>query len=225
MHHAAGRHVCSAVIFLLVIVLAGCGGATQEPTGPSAPAAAETAGGGEAPATPTPAAEPEPEPPPAGPGTITVTARVRGEAVPAAVKLIAADGSEITGASGEIISAQSGDYTLEVAITDPAILADTPTQSTALTLAPGDAVMQPVDFPWAMVQLAVKINGKPAKGAKVDIMRHGEVVATFEAMADPRPISPGRYSARVRTRSAEIEVPELMFPDGATRTVPVDVAL
>jgi hypothetical protein len=219
MHYAAGRCVRFAVILFV-----GCGGAAQEPTDPSTPAAPETSGGtAAAPAAPEP--EPEPEPPAAGPATITVTAKLRGEPVAADVKLIGSDGTEVSGAAGEILSAQSGEYTLEVAITDPAILADTPTQSSALTLAPGDAVMQPVEFPWAMIQLAVKINGKPAKGAKVDILRHGEVVTTFESMAEPRPISPGRYSARVRTRNAEIEVPELMFPAGATRTVPVDVAL
>ena len=84
---------------------------------------------------------------------------------------------------------------------------------------------QPVSFPWAAIQLRVRINGKVNASAKVDIIRAGKVVATLQSDKPHVMFSPGRYDAKVHTGGAEIEVPQLLFPEGATRTVPVDVQM
>ncbi|MDD9932300.1 MAG: hypothetical protein OXT09_01775 [Myxococcales bacterium] len=167
-----------------------------------------------------------PEPVPAGPARITVRARVKGEPVAAQVALLAASGAEVaSGGSGEPLSAPAGEYTLVVAIEDPSVLVDRPTQRGPITLVPGASADHPVEFPWASVQLRVRVNGRVDEGAKVDILRNGEVVATMKSDAAHVLVSPGRYGAKVRTRGAEVEVQQLMFPQGATRAVPVDVPM
>jgi hypothetical protein len=86
-------------------------------------------------------------------------------------------------------------------------------------------VTQPVSFPWAAIQLRVRVNGQVNRKAKVDIMRDGEVLATLQSDQPHVKFSPGRYEAKVRVGGAKIDAPELLFPEGATRTVPVDIQM
>jgi hypothetical protein len=161
-----------------------------------------------------------------GPAKITVDARVRGQSVAADVRLIGPGGEDAAhGGSGEALQATSGEYEMQVTIRDASALADKPTQRRKLTLSPGDDLHEPVDFPWAMIQLNVVVNGSPDPGAVVHLMRDGEEVAAFKSGAAPAPISPGRYSAQVKTHGASIDVASLMFPDGATQSVPVRVQM
>lgn len=161
-----------------------------------------------------------------GPATIAVDATVRGKSVAADVRLIGADGAEAAnGHSGEPISVQSGEYTLHVSVTDEAALLDKPMQRRPLTIQGGDSLKETVDFPWAMIQLNVRVNGKPDNGAIVELKRQGAVVGTLKSGADPVPISPGRYDAAVKTRGTTIPVQGLMFPQGATQSTPVNVQL
>jgi hypothetical protein len=184
------------------------------------------------------AAEPPPEPPPAaaepsapesvpsGPARITVDARVHGQSVAADVRLVGPGGEDVAhGSTGEALQAGSGEYEMQVTIRDAAALADKPTQRRRLTLSPGDDLHEQVDFPWAMIQLNVMVNGSPDSGAVVHLMRGGTEVATFKSGAPPAPITPGRYSAQVKTRGAAIDVPSVMFPDSATQTIPVRVQM
>jgi len=178
-------------------------------------------------------AEPEPEaeseavaPVRKGPGVVTIDASVRGAAVPVDVRLTGADGSEAgTGHGGEPITVPAGEYSMEVAVTDEKALADTPTQRRTLTVNAGDSLRESVEFPWAMITLNVRINGRQDNGAIMELKRQGEVVAKLKSGADPVPISPGRYDADVKTRGATIAVQGLMFPEGGTQSMPVNVQM
>lgn len=171
------------------------------------------------------AAEPAAPPAPA-PATLTVEAAVKGELTPARVRLIDSEGDEAAaGKSGESLSVVSGEYTLIVSIEDPAILADRPTQRTPLTVQPGENPTHRVDFPWASVQLKVRVNGEPESKATVRLLRQGAVVTTVESGGAHVTLSPGRYQAEVTTRDATIEIKQLLLPEGATQTVPVDVRM
>lgn len=183
---------------------------------PSAPAAAEP-----------PAAEPVAAPPaPSAPATLTVEAAVKGEVKPATVQLIDSEGEQAAaGKGGESLSVPSGEYTLIVSIEDPKVLADRPTQRTPITIAPGQNPTERVDFPWASVQLKVRVNGEPESKATVRLMRQGAVIATVESGGEHITLSPGRYQAEVVTRDATIEVKMLLFPEGATQSLPVDVKM
>lgn len=200
---------------------------------PAQPAAMPAASGAEQ-----AAAEPAPEPPPvavepsepasapSGPARLTVDARVRGQSAAADVRLIGPGGEDVAhGSSGEALQASSGEYEMQVTIRDASALADKPTKRRRLTLSPGDDLHEQIDFPWAMIQLNVVVNGSPDSGAVVHLMRGDTEVAVFKSGAPPAPITPGRYSAQVKTRGTTIEVPQVMFPDSATQTIPVNVQM
>jgi hypothetical protein len=162
----------------------------------------------------------------AGPAQITVEAKVHGKTVPAKVRLRGGDGSEAaSGTSGQALRVQSGDYEMQVAISDAAALLDRPTQTRPLTLHAGDDLHESVEFPWAMIQLNVLVNGNPDSGASVKLMRGGSDVAVLKSGAAPAAISPGRYEAEVTTHGTKIKVEGLLFPEGATQSVPVRVKL
>jgi hypothetical protein len=159
-----------------------------------------------------------------GPSTITVNVEVDGKPAEATVRLLAGSTEAAGGASGQAMTVDSGDYTMEVQIADDSLV-DKPRQRRALTLLPGGNVTETVDFPWSKIQLKVRVNGALDQGAQVHLMRNGEKVVTLKSNAPHVPISPGRYQAVVKTRGAEIEVQQLMFPQGATQTVPVAVSM
>jgi len=222
MANAERRH---AGVLGCILLLGGCAAPAH-----TEPAPAST--GGEH--TPAVAAAPEPiaaepapaEPPPSAPATLTIEAAVKGEPKPAHVQLIDSEGEEAaSGKSGESLSIPSGEYTLVISIEDAAVLADRPTQRTPITVQPGQNPPLRVDFPWATVQLKVRVNGQPESKATVRLMRQGAVVATVQSGGESITLSPGRYQAEVNTHDATIEVKQLLFPEGATQTVPVDVRM
>jgi hypothetical protein len=222
------RRAVSSCTVLWALCQPGCGG------DPTEPATAEPSAGSELPSD-EPAAEPvaeASEPAPeiptrtSGPAKLTLEAQVRGKSVPAKVRLIAADGSEAaTGEAGQPVALQSGEYTLEVEITDESALIDKPTQKRQLVINAGDELHEKAEFPWSMVTLNVRVNGRLDKNAKVILMRDGEEVATVSSGAAPAPISPGRYEAVVQTRGARIEVKGMLFPEGGTENKPIDVRM
>jgi hypothetical protein len=114
---------------------------------------------------------------------------------------------------------------LIVSIEDAAILADRPTLRVPLTVPAGASLTPRVDFPWASVQLNVRVNGEPETKASVRIIRQGAAVATVQSGGASVTLSPGRYQAEVTTRGATIEVKMLLFPEGATQSLPVDVKM
>jgi hypothetical protein len=214
-----------------VVWITGC---ASSPHAPPQQAPAPTATGAQqAAAEPTPerpAAEADTSAPPvsapAGPAKITVDARVHGQSAAADVRLIGPGGEEVAhGSTGEALQATSGDYEMQVTIRDAGALADKPTQRRSLTLSRGDDLHEKVDFPWAMIQLNVVVNGSPDSSAVVHLMRGDAEVAAFKSGAPPAAISPGRYRAQVKTRGAAIDVPQVMFPDSATQSIPVRVQM
>jgi hypothetical protein len=212
----------------LTLLLACGGGASSNEPAVQPPAPSDPASGDELAAAEQAPAEPAADPAPlrAGPATVEVNATVRGQSVAAEVRVVGEDGSEAgTGLSGEPISVQSGEYTLLVTITDEGALLDKPLLRRPLTIQPGDSLKETVDFPWAMIQLNVRVNGRPDNGAIVELSRQGAVVGTLKSGAEPVPLSPGRYDAEVKTRGATIPVRGLMFPQGATQSMPVEVQL
>jgi hypothetical protein len=207
-----------------VWVATGCGSPQSQQASPQ-PAAAS---GQEAPPAPPPQTSPEPEAAqePSGPAAITVEAKVHGKAVDANIRLLGSDGAEVAaGKTGQTLSVQSGEYEMHVEITSAAVMLDKPTQRRLLTVHAGDNLHEAVDFPWAMVQLNVMVNGRLEKNASVTLSRQGKEVGTLKSGAEPVAISPGHYEAVAKAGGATIQVSGLMFPEGATQTVPVNVQL
>ena len=219
----------SIVVLLLLSAAAGCGGsqasgASAEPTQPPAATQGDENSPDEA-AVAEPEPEPEPEPVRAsGPGTVTLTARVDRSTVPASVRILDDNGAvQHEAATGEPIHLASGDYRVEISITDPKVLADKPTQARQLLVRPGDNPPIEANFRWAKVTLNVLVGGRAQPGAKVTVLRDGEPVAEMKSGAAPVAITPGRYEADVQLKGSIIRVKGLQFPEGATQTVPVNV--
>jgi len=211
---------------LALLVLASCGGAA--PSSPSTTPPAPAASGDEvaAPASAAPSAEAEPAPAPSGPASIAIEAKVHGRAAAATVTIVGEDGqTAASGKTGETLNLQSGEYELRVTVSDASVLLDRPTQRRVLTLHAGDNAHETIEFPWAMIQLNVVVNGTPQKNASVRLMRQGAEVGVLKSGADFVPISPGKYEAEVKAEGASIAVHGLMFPEGATQSVPVNVQL
>lgn len=213
-------------IFFYLICL-GCGGAQ--------PQAGETALADEQGAVEeAPAAAPEPEPveeeeapaePARGPASISVTPKVAGEAVPGSVKIANEAGETVAeGSAGQSMTVQSGTLTVEVRVTDEKALADRPTRTMEVELQPGSQSKQEMSFPWCKVRVMVRVKGNPTKKAEVKLFRDGEHVATLQSGADQHVrLSPGHYQAEVRSGGMVTKLDDVMFPEGATRDVPIDV--
>jgi hypothetical protein len=224
MRFIAAKDLGSLAIGLCLV--AGCGAAAPVPSASSPPRSEGNEVAAPEPRHTEPAAAAIAEVERSGPAKVTVEAKVHGKAVPANVRLLGADGGEAaSGKAGEPISVQSGEYEILVSITDPAALLDKPTQRRPLTVHPGDDLHEVAEFPWAMIQLNVMINGRSASGASVRLLRQGAEVGTLKSGADFTAISPGRYEAEVKVQGSSIEVHGLMFPEGATQTVPVNAQL
>jgi hypothetical protein len=226
------RRAIVSWLLLSVATTVGCGSeapatsaAAESP--PAASAGAETTpeppSAEEASAAP---AASEPIVSPTGPGTLLLTATIAGKAVPAVVRVLDSNGEKRAEASaGEPLTLPAGNYDLEVAITDPKVMADKPTQKRELVLQAGQNAQVEARFRWAKVTLDVKINGHSQPGAKVQLLREDEIVAEMKSGAPPTPITPGRYEADVLLKGAKIRVKGLQFPDSATQTVPVNVRM
>ena len=219
------RHALASLSFC-VFACNGGGGSASEP----APGATEGSEVEEAPAAEPSSSETASEEAipvrSSGPAKLTLDAQVKGKSVPAKVRLLAADGSEAAaGEAGQPLNVQSGQYTLEVEILDEASLLDKPTQKRELTVNAGDELNEKAEFPWSMVTLNVRVNGKLDRNAKVILIRDDKEVAKVKSGAAPAPISPGRYEAVVETRGAKIEVKGMLFPEGGSETMPVDVSM
>ena len=217
------------VVAWIWLGLLGC--AASEGAPQTATAAPGPSAGSETAAVPESEAEvaPDPEPaqvPPSGPSSLTVSASVKGANVAAHVRLLRADGSAAAeGDAGQKLTVPSGDYSLDVQVTDESVLVDRPNKRSEVTLAPGGDLSQSVSFPWARIKLNVQVNGKLDPSAVVRILRQGAIVAEIRSGGDYVNVSPGRYKAVVKTRGAEIEVDQIMFPEGATREMPVPVQM
>ena len=213
---------CSVLPIVLLAVACGGGGEPAEPPG----ASIETEGGE---ALPSPTADSEAasptavSPTPSGPSTIRFDVKVAGEPVGAEISILRGGEVVASGQAGQPITTESGDYEMAIKVTDG--LVDHPVEHGQLTLEAGADVAQTIELAWARIQVQVRINGRATKSATVDVMRDGEVVATLKSGAPHVLISPGRYQAIVKARGAKMEVPELMFPSEATRTVPVSVKM
>jgi hypothetical protein len=215
--------------WLAVTVLAiGCAAPQPEPSASKAPpktAGSETspsqvAAEAEEPTGPTHAIEER------GPSSFLVRAEVAGHAVAAHVRLLSASGEVVAeGESGATIDAPSGSYRVEAQVSDAATLIDKPMQTREIELVPGKRNTVALELAWAKIQLVVTVNGKPDPGAKVRLLRRGAVVAELQSGADFVGISPGRYDAEVVLKGSTIKVEGLLFPEGATQTVPVAVQL
>ena len=222
------RNALSCMSF--VVFACGGGGASAGEPAPGASESSEGSEVGETPAAEASTAESASEEAipvrRSGPAKLTLDAQVKGKSVPAKVRLLAADGSEAaSGEAGQALNVQSGQYTLEVEILDDSALLDKPTQKRELTVNAGDELHEKAEFPWSMVTLNVRVNGKLDRGAKVILIRDDKEVATVKSGAAPAAISPGRYEAVVETRGAKIEVKGMLFPEGGSETMPVDVSM
>ena len=221
---------------VLVVALAlGCGGEASEPA-----AGAESSSGGEdVQATPDATAdapmdeamdqateEPEPEPEPTGPAHLTVTVKVGTDEVALPVRVLNADGEEVAqGDAGQPFTLPAGDYTVAVAVTDAHVLADTPEQQEEVSLAPAEQRDMTMRFLRARVRLHVRRNGRELRRARVELRRAGsdETVADFRTGNDYVPVTAGRYNLLVHAARQEITVNDVIFTEGSSRDMPIDI--
>jgi hypothetical protein len=162
---------------------------------------------------------------PVGPASVTIDVTVKGKPAAAAIQLLD-EGGKVTaeGKAGEKIITSSGKYDAVVQVTDTSALVDKPTKHLAIALRPGQDAKEQMSFPWARIRLNVKIDGRLDAGAVVNLLREGAVVASVKS-ADQEyvQISPGRYQAEVNAKNTKTMLNNVMFPEGATQDIPVDV--
>lgn len=159
-----------------------------------------------------------------GSGSVDVRALVAGQVVAVHIRVFDESGNVATeGKSGTPIALRAGKHRIELQISDAAALADTPKQTREVFVDAGKTTLVEAAFPWAKVQLNVMVGGRSQPGVPVKILRNGEVVAHMKGGAKPAAITPGKYEADVTLKGATIRVKGLMFPEGATQTVPVRV--
>ncbi len=219
------------LVVIALWMLTACGG--NEPGAEPSTAPDETTGGDLA-----PEAEPEettvdepadeaPAPAAQGPAQLTVVAKIGTAAGSAHVKVLGEDGAVIAeGETGSAMTVQSGSLTVEASITDAAVMIDLPTVREEIDLAGGDSRTLEVHFPRAQVKVTVNVNGKLDNKATVTLLRHGAIVTTLTSGApDFVSITPGRYSAKVKAKNAEIDVPDVVIPEDSARNVPLNVTL
>jgi len=214
----------------LVLALAlGCGG---EPTEEAQPQS--TSGGEDVAATSEMAPpmdegvpEPEPEPEPEGPAQLSVTVKVGFDETPLPVRVLNADGDEVaaSGSAEAAFTLPAGDYTVVVAVTDAQMLADTPEKRESVSLAPAEERNLLVEFPRARVRLRVRRNHRELRRARVELRRAGsdETVVDYRTSNDYLPISAGRYTAIVHAANQEITVNDMIFMEGSSRDMPIDI--
>jgi hypothetical protein len=159
-----------------------------------------------------------------GSGSVNVRALVAGQVVPAHIRVFDESGKVAMEAeSGAPIALRAGSHRIELQISDAAALADRPKQTREVFLEAGKTTLVEATFAWAKVQLNVLVGGRSQKGVPVKLLRNGEVVAEMKGGAKPAAITPGRYEADVMLKGTTIRVKGLLFPEGATQTVPVRV--
>jgi len=228
-HHMQNSKL-SFVTWMLSAALIGCGGAepAAEPVEPTA--TAPTSGSEEEPieeeAVEEEAVE-EPAAPASGPAQLTVVTKVGSDVVAAHVKVLGADGATVAeGEAGTALTVQSGSLTIEAKINDAAIMIDMPTTRHEFEAAAGATLTETVSFPRARVKFNVSVNGRADAKATVTLMRNGAVVVTIPASTpDFVSVTPGRYSAVIKSRGAEITVAEMVISEDSTRAIPLNVTL
>jgi len=219
-------------LVLLLALALGCGGESSE----SASGTSSTSGGEDVAASTAmdepPMDEPpmdeglEPEPEATGPAQLTVTVKVGFTAAELPVRVLNADGDEVAnGTAGRAFTLPSGVYTVVVAVTDASVLADTPEKQEEVALAPGEDGSIEIQFARAQVRLHVRRNNRELRRARVELRHAGsdETVVDFRTSNDYLPISAGRYTAIVHAANQEITVNDMIFMEGSSRDMPIDI--
>jgi hypothetical protein len=155
-----------------------------------------------------------------GQGRFSVRALVDGKPIAARIKVL---DSDVEGESGTELTISAGTHRVEVKVSDPAALADLPSQVQDVFIASGKDTPIEATFPWARVQLNVLAGGHTRAGAPIKLLRNGAIVAEMRSGAQPALISPGKYEADVLLNGTTIRVRGLQFLEGATQNVPVRV--
>jgi hypothetical protein len=212
---------------LAVTLALGCGGEQSDEPRPE-----PTSGGEDVAAAPEMAPpmeeEPmeEPAPEPVGPAHLTVTVKVGFDETELPVRILDADGEEVaTGTAGAAFTLPAGDYRVAVAVTDAALLADTPEKQEAVSLAPAEQRALQIQCPRAQVRLRVRRHGRELRRARVELRHAGsdETVVDYRTSNDYLPISAGRYTAIVHAANQEITVNDMIFMEGSSRDMPIDI--
>jgi len=214
---------------VLVIALAlGCGGEQTEELQADSSSGGEAVGASDQTmlAPDEEIEEQAPAPEPTGPAHLTVTVKVGFDAATLPVRVLGGDGNEVaTTTAGQALTLPAGDYTVVVAVTDAHMLADTPEQQESISLAPGEERNLQIQFARARVRLLVRRNNRELRGARVELRHAGsdETVADFRTGNDYVPISAGRYTAIVHAANQEITVNDMIFMEGSSRDMPIDI--
>jgi hypothetical protein len=173
-----------------------------------------------------PSDEPEAVDTPTGPGRLTVFNRVGTDNVGGTVSVMDLEGEVVAeGASGETFDLPSGQYTLAGTITDPAILIDTPTDQgdDPVTVRPGATTEGLVRHGRARIRLRVRRGNREISQWRLEITRGEETITMRSNGNEYIPVSPGRYNGVLHFGTNQITVNDLIFPDGASRDLPINV--
>lgn len=208
--------------FGIAMAMAACGGSSPPPatesTAPAESAGAEAAID-DAPEEETPAA------PTSGAATLKIVTKVAGKEVAAHVKVFDEGGALIgEGNAGHPIAVRSGELSIEAELTDPKTLRGQGPVQRSVSVAASADVSETLIFERSMVRVAVRIRGKLDTTAVVTLLKDGvEIAKLTSGDQDYVALAPGRYSAKVRSKRAEITSSDITLNEGATQTVPIDV--
>jgi hypothetical protein len=167
------------------------------------------------------------EPAPTGPGHLRIEARLGTEPFTEAVELRNAEGEVVaTVRDGQELDLPAGVYVLHGEIRDEDQLIDKPSRDGEVVELPagGEATAEIV-FRRSRVRITATRNGRNLPQARITLRRQGESEPVAEFPSDGRTLSvtPGRYEATIRHRDHHVDANGLVFQDGATQNIPIEL--
>ncbi|MCS6797439.1 MAG: hypothetical protein NZ898_02720 [Myxococcota bacterium] len=171
--------------------------------------------------------EADPNPAPAsGPARLTVSIGLGESTLEGEVEVVDGAGAvAASGRAGQSFEVPAGNYVVRARVSEAPGVVGSLRGETEVSLAPADERSVRVEMQPARVRLVVKRRGRPVRGARVSLIRHGESdpVATFTPGDEHIVIQPGRYEADVVVGRQTIRATGLTFMEGATQEVPIEI--
>jgi hypothetical protein len=166
-------------------------------------------------------------PMPTGPAQLRIAVRLGSEPFTERVELRNAEDEVIRSVrDGDEVEVPAGSYHLHGAVRDEDQLIDKPERDgEAIEAAPGGETTVELIFRRSRVRISVTKGGRNVRDAQVSLRRQGETEPVTEFPSDGRTLSitPGRYDARITHRDQHIEANGLIFQDGATQNIPIQL--
>jgi len=216
-----------AVSILTFIATVGCGGGeAEEIEAPATTTGAETSAESEAYVEEEEEVEEAP-PAPTGPGRLRIEVRLGTDPFEGEVELRNADGEVVASVrNGQELELPAGTYYMHGEIRDEDQLIDKPSRDgEAIELPPEGEATAELIFRRSRVRITVTKGGRNVAQARISLRRQGETEPVIEYPADGRTLAltPGRYDATITHRDQHVEASGLIFQDGATQNIPIQL--